>query len=44
MQGQECPEGLTRLREKLGPAGERHPQGLKPNVLVIVFGPTKVVP
>jgi hypothetical protein len=35
---------LKRLRKKSPPDGEATPQGLKPDVFSIVYGPTKVVP
>jgi hypothetical protein len=37
-------DGLNRMRKKLGPGKKSVPQGLKPDVFSIVYGPTKVVP
>jgi hypothetical protein len=35
---------LNRLRKNAGPGKKDVPQGLKPDVFSIIYGPTKVVP
>jgi hypothetical protein len=35
---------LKRLRKKPAPGRKTKPQGLKPEVFSIIYGPTKVVP
>jgi hypothetical protein len=38
------PQRLNRLRKNAGPGRKDVPQGLKPDVFSIIYGPTKVVP
>ena len=42
--GKDVPQGLKRLRKKSAPDRKAKPQGLKPDVFSIIYGPTKVVP
>jgi hypothetical protein len=35
---------LNRLRKNAGPGRKDVPQGLKPDVFSVIYGPTKVVP